>query len=282
MTVRFIGAAVSAGGRHTGCRLGPAVFRRFYQRSHHDMHWQATVQESQFQPDHQQPIVTSFVKRLSAEVQQVVKKHDFPVVIGGDHSCALGTWDGVAKQCPGPIGLLWIDAHMDAHTPASSPSGNIHGMPVATLLGAQTLDSLSFLSQHRIIAPQYCCLVGVRSYEAPEPELLSRLGVTYFTQQDIEEQGMSSVIEKALKIVNACTNGFGLSIDLDVIDPHDAPGVTVAEPAGLKADDLIRSLNKVRFSSRLRGLEISELNPKFDHGSSTVALVSRLVDTIAH
>lgn len=282
MAVKLIGAACSSGGIHRGCRHGPSVFQR------HGMpllkaknaQWHDTIFETAYFHNETQPVVLNYCRRIRTSVRDVMKQGDFPVVIGGDHSCAMGTWMGVTDHVAGPIGMIWIDAHMDSHTPWSSHSGRMHGMPVACLLGQSSEYFRKFNNGRAAFNAEHSFLLGVRSFEKEEPQLLDALNVPYFTSQDIGRMGLQQAVDHALGRVASCPNGFGISIDLDALDPKDAPGVAVPEPHGMLAKALVKGLKNIVYKHRLRAVEIAEYNPAMDHGFKTARLVSQLLNAI--
>jgi len=224
-----------------------------------------------------------FCARLARETETSVRSGALPVVLGGDHSCAVGTWGGVAAALGGPLGLVWIDAHMDAHTPASSHSGMLHGMPLARLLGHGARRGARPGAGHErarrrgTIAPRHVCLVGVRSYEPEEAALLAELGVRVIFMREVEEQGLDRALDEALAIACAGTAGYGITLDLDAIDPDDAPGVSVAVGDGLPAAALRRVLAARALDPRLAALELVEYNPYRDADGRTGRLAESLV-----
>jgi arginase len=200
-----------------------------------------------------------------------------PVVIGGDHSCAIGTWKGIARALAprGPLGLVWIDAHMDAHTPETSPSGMLHGMPLACLLGHG--DPRLALEPAAALDPGRLCLVGVRSFESGEASLLERLGVRVFRMREIERRGLAPVMAEALAIARNGSGGYGVSLDLDAIDPRDAPGVGTAVRHGIRAAELRELFGRLAQDPALDALEIAEYNPARDRGGATARLIGDIV-----
>jgi arginase len=201
-------------------------------------------------------------------------------VIGGDHSCAGGTWSGVARTLhekrTGPLGLLWIDAHMDSHTPGTSHTGRLHGMPLAWLLG-QDDDPLYGLASG-VLQPEHVCIVGVRSFEPEEAERLARLGVRVFHFNEVKKRGLDAVFAEALQIVTTGTARFGISIDLDVITPAEVPHVGTPVADGLASAALARQLERIAAHPSLAAVELVEYSPKQDHdGSSARVAVDLLV-----
>lgn len=224
------------------------------------------------------PAVVELNSRLAECVRQHMERGAFPVVIGGDHSCAVGTWSGVHAACQqSPLGLLWIDAHMDSHVPETSPSGALHGMPLACLLG-HGIEALTHLvGPAPKLLPEHVCLLGVRSFESGEAALLSRLGVRVIFMEEIARRGFATVWREALDHVTRDTAAYGITIDLDAVDPSDAPGVGSPVPGGIGGDELVRALTDVQNDVRLVALEIAEYNPARDQARMTLILLRRML-----
>ena len=200
------------------------------------------------------------------------------LVIGGDHSCALGTWGGVMNglQQPGKFGLIWLDAHMDAHTFATSPSGNIHGMPLAALLGRADQRLAAMYPGSGFVKPENLILIGVRSYEHQEYDLLKQAGVEIVFAEQIDR--LADVLIKAIDKLSRSCELIGISIDLDFIDPGDAPGVETPAPGGIKAVELLEALSLINRHPLICGLEISEFNPENDSENKTLQLMKAMIE----
>ncbi|MCI0419016.1 MAG: arginase, partial [Acidobacteria bacterium] len=167
-------------------------------------------------------------EHLARLVEETLGKDHLPIVLGGDHSIALGTLAGVARHFHAgqqTVGLIWFDAHADFNTPQSSPSGNVHGMPLAASVGVGPKELTQFCGVHPTIKPQNAVLVGVRDIDPEEKELLASSAVRVFTMRDIDERGMRSVVEEAIRIASQHTAGLAVSWDMDFLDPAFAPGV---------------------------------------------------------
>jgi arginase len=223
--------------------------------------------------------VASFCAELANECWSVIKRGARLAVIGGDHSCAMGTWSGVYRALNnyGEVGLIWVDAHMDAHTPETSHSGALHGMPLAALLGYGDPQFTDIGTPGRKLLPENVCLVGVRSYEPEEAALLHELGVKVFYMDEIQQRGLNAVMQDARTIVTQNTVGFGITIDLDALDPADAPGVGSPVPGGLRGSQLIEALEPLKDSMQLLGVEIVEFNPRRDTNQQTAKLAEALL-----
>lgn len=228
------------------------------------------------------PFLHEINNRLAACTQQLTRTGKHFVTLGGDHTCAIGTWSGVATAMTqqGDLGLIWFDAHMDSHTTETTPSGNIHGMPLAALLGYGNPALTHLRTPNPKVKPEHVCLIGVRSFEPEEKELLDHLNVRIFYMNEIEERGIEAVLEDALTIATTNTAGFGISFDLDALDPLEAPGVGSPAPQGLHTKPLIAGLQSWKNHPLLRGLEIAEFNPRLDINAQTETIIFELIETL--
>ena len=216
-------------------------------------------------------------RQTTEQVVSATTEGALPLVLGGDHGMAVGTWRGVAQAQGAPLGMLWIDAHLDAHTSDSSLSGNAHGMPLAALLGAMPTPwpvASACLDATRV------CMLGMRSCEDAELRLLQRFGVKVIGDDEIQLRGLPQALADALAYVGRGGGAFGVSIDLDVIDPHDAPGVNTPCSGGLQGAALVAELRGLGRHPQLAGLEIAEYNPEHDRDGRTAALVAALVESL--
>lgn len=299
----LIGAACQLGMAQSRCDEAPEFLRRHLaanpslrgQYVWHRMLSARPLQTTDFPP----PGLAPFSRRLAKAVSECVAQQRRFMVFGGDHAVAIGTWSGAARGLReygghshidhaghgdhrSNLGLVWIDAHMDAHTASTSPSGRAHGMPVATLLGAGD-PALEFFGRDHPAAlkPENLCLVGVRSFESEEAALLERLGARIYLMSEVQRRGLKIVMREALEQVSARTAGFGVSLDLDSIDPRDAPGVTTAVTGGLRSRELLPLLREACADNRFIGMEVAEFNPADDRDGRTAALIEKLVAVAA-
>ncbi|MEO7729311.1 MAG: arginase [Burkholderiales bacterium] len=282
--VEILGAASGHGAPDPGCADAPAALRAAglqprLRAAGIDAAWGKIVQPSAASARTPLTAVAQVGRDLARHAGAALARGSLPLVIGGDHSCAIGTWKGIAQALPGPLGLIWIDAHMDAHTPESTESGRLHGMPLACLLGYGEA-SLTGIADGATVAPQHVCIVGVRSYEKGEAALLQRLGVRIYPMREIRQRGLAAVLDEARRIAGTGTAGYGISVDLDAIDPEEAPGVGSPVRGGLRASELINALAGWTCDPALRGLEIVEYNPHLDRGAQTMALVSAIAEAL--
>jgi arginase len=217
-------------------------------------------------------VVSTVAEVLARRTEELVARGRVPLVLGGDHSCAIGTWKGTARALAsrGSPGLIWIDAHMDAHTALTTPSGRMHGMPLACLLGHGD-PRLTTIAGGARLDPKRVCLVGVRSFETGEAALLRRLGVRVFFMHEIARRGLHEVMADAVAIAGS-GGAYGISLDLDAVDPHDAPGVGSPVAGGIRGPDLLRAFSRIGRDPKLAGLEVVEYNPHRDRGDATARL----------
>ena len=268
--IELIGAAWGLGGADPGCAQAPAVLvPQLAQRlAAYGVGTSAgPILEPAPGERRKQYAVSRLCGQLAAAVADARRRGHLPCVIGGDHSCAGGTWTGVARTVPGPLGLIWVDAHMDSHTPATSHTGRLHGMPLAWLLG-QDDDPLYGLGAG-VLKPQHVCLVGVRSYEPEEDERLRRLGVRVVFMDEVRARGIDAVLDEALDIATAGTSGFGVSIDLDVVTPEEAPNVGTPVAGGVTSAELARALEPIAGRPALAAIELVEYSPRLDRDGVT-------------
>lgn len=214
-------------------------------------------------------------------VQREFLDHRLPITIGGDHSMAIGTWGGIATALKNQdFGLIWIDAHLDAHTPETTQTQAIHGMPVAVLLGKGYPELTSLIKDSPILKPENLALIGIRSYEQAELDFLTTLGVRIFYMDEIKTRGFDAVFEDAKAHVTSNCQQYGLSIDIDAFDPEEAPGTGTLAADGLHADDVLPSLFALAQDPRLLAVEIAEYNPQKDQEDRTLSLMWNLVSTL--
>jgi arginase len=203
-----------------------------------------------------------------------------PIVLGGDHSVAAGSISGVAhhlRRKGGSLGLLWIDAHGDVNTPATSPSGNVHGMPLAAVLGhgARALTHVGGFAPK--VLPARTVLVGIRDIDPEERAFLRESGIRVFTMSEIDAKGMRNVMEESLPLLTASTEGFHVSIDMDGIDPAYAPGVGTAVEGGITYREAHLMAEMCARSGKVTSLEVMEVNPVLDEANRTGRLAMELI-----
>jgi arginase len=223
--------------------------------------------------------ITATCTKSADLVLKTLEAGKIPLVLGGDHSVAAGTVAGVAefyRRQNQKIGLIWIDAHSDMNTPDSSPSGNVHGMPLAAIMGLGPAELGNIFNFSPKIHAENCVLVGVRDVDAIEKENIRKAGVEVFTMRDIDERGMRSVMEEALRMAGRGTAGYHVSLDMDWIDPEDAPGVGTPVWGGATYREAHLAMEIIADHGRLLSLEIVEVNPVIDEHNQTADLAVEL------
>jgi arginase len=201
-------------------------------------------------------------------------------VLGGDHSIAVGTVAGVSsfyRRQNQKIGLLWIDAHADMNTPESSPSGNVHGMPLACCAGVGPDALVNLFGYSPKVDPRNIALVGIRDVDQIERVNVRGIGVRAFTMRDLDERGMRSVMDEAIAIASEGTAGFHLSLDMDFVDPQHAPGVGTPVRGGATYREAHLAMELICDSARMLSMEAVEVNPVLDHLNRTAELAVELI-----
>jgi arginase len=226
-----------------------------------------------------QPIADS-CEKLARIVEDALDGGNIPLVLGGDHSIAAGTMAGVAshlRRGNQKAGLLWIDAHADMNTPASSPSGNVHGMPLACCVGRGPAELVNLLGFSPKVDTANVALVGIRDVDLLERTQLKETGVTAFTMREIDERGMRDVLRDAIRIASDGTAGFHLSLDLDFVDPAYAPGVGTPVRGGATYREAHLAMEMACDSGRILSMEVVEVNPVIDEFNRTAELAVELI-----
>jgi arginase len=211
------------------------------------------------------PIIKAVCDELADIVQNVVEKGSFPLVLGGDHSIAMGTIAGIARARGKAPGVIWVDAHGDINTPLTSPTGNVHGMPMHFALEQHSVD------------PARMAFIGLRDVDDGEKRVIRELGVKAFTMSDVDRLGMSRVVDEALGIVADGENSVHVSFDMDGVDPQEAPGVGTPVRGGITYREAHLLMERVAASGTLGSLEITEINPILDRENQTAILAVELI-----
>lgn len=284
--VKIIGVASALGAPDYGPDAAPAALQAsgFVQRLRGlgiDAEWHGTLVPASRPAPARAPleerlVAVSDLSRRLAESIEALQADAFPLVLGGDHAVAIGTWSAMSRRVAacGRLGLLWIDAHLDSHTTTSTHTGNIHGMPLATLLGEGS-ELLTGIGGPRLL-PENICIIGARSWEPEEFERLERLGVTIFDMEALEERGLEAVFRDALDVVRRDTAAFGVTIDLDALDPTAFPAVSCRVPGGIQPEALANVLLTLRGYPDFVALELVEYVPEFDRTCVGASLVAEL------
>jgi arginase len=215
--------------------------------------------------------------RLRDRVKGILGAGETPVILGGDHSLAMGSVAGTAAHAGGRVGLLWIDAHADMNTPETSPSGNVHGMPLAVLLGRGDPMLKGIGGKAPTVLPRHAALLGVRDVDPGERKLIRELGLAVYTMKELDERGTGTCIREALARVTKGTKGFHLSFDMDVLDPEYAPGVGTPVPGGLTYREAHLACELAAETGKLLSMDVVEVNPILDERNRTADLAVQLI-----
>jgi arginase len=290
--VRIIGAPCGFGASVAGVDLGPAAMRvaglrrrveglGYEVRDAGDLRVECTAEP----PPPGEKLrflreITATCERLAVDVRTALEGGELPVVLGGDHSIAIGSVSGVTSFYAGrgeTVGLIWFDAHADMNTPETSPSGNIHGMPLAVLLGhgAPELTGIEGFSPK--LDPRLCAHIGARDVDPGERELIQKLGIRFFTMREIDERGMSACVDEAIHIASQATAGYHVTLDVDALDPGDAPGSGTVVRGGLTYREAHLAMEKIAEAGGALALEVVEINTALDINNRTAELGVELI-----
>jgi arginase len=223
--------------------------------------------------------ITATCSKHADLIVKTLEAGKVPITLGGDHSIAAGTVAGVGefyRRQNQKIGLIWIDAHTDLNTPDSSPSGNVHGMPLAAIMGLGPPELSNIFDFSPKVGAENCVLVGVRDIDAIEKENVRRAGIHVFTMRDIDERSMRTVMEEALRIAGRGTAGYHVSLDMDWVDPEDAPGVGTPVRGGATYREAHLAMEIIADHGRMLSFEIVEVNPVIDEHNQTADLAVEL------
>jgi arginase len=291
-TVDIIGVPLDLGGGRRGVDMGPSALRiagldaRIAELGHRvvdrgDLH--VPIPETQRPGDERKRYMREIADvcvRLYQLAVASLEEGGLPLVLGGDHSLAAGSVAASSEMARGrgkPLGLIWVDAHGDMNTPASSTTGNVHGMPLAALLGPEPAELAGIGGISPKVLPEHTVLLGVRNLDDREKLRVRESGVHVFTMKDIDRAGIAAVAEQALHLAGRGTAGVHVSFDLDVCDPSVAPGVGTPVKGGLDYREAHMVMEMIADSSLLVALDIVEVNPTLDVQNNTAALGTELV-----
>jgi arginase len=290
-TVRIIGAPMDYGANRRGVDMGPSAIRYAGLADElekadvdaiddGDLHIPRAEERD---PDAAQPSrgnakflkeVGDVCSRLSDRVESTLADGEFPLVLGGDHSVAIGSMRGASADAT--LGVVWFDAHADLNTPESSPSGNVHGMPLAAALGRGAFADLEWARAPNV-REESIAYVGLRSIDEREREWIRESEMTAFTMADIDERGVTRVVEDAIDVATAGTDGIHASLDLDWLDPKEAPGVGTPVRGGATFREAHSALEAVSaHDGALRSMDVVEVNPILDRENETATLAADL------
>ena len=290
--VRIIGVPMDLGQSRRGVDMGPSALRvaglqaRLKQLGHQvEDIGNIPVKQPEEMPVGEKRAkymaeIAETCKDLAEIVQKCLEEDFVPLVLGGDHSIAAGAVTGVAahfRKEKKQIGYIWLDAHGDMNTPESSPSGNVHGMPLAAVMGYGAPELVDLLGFKPKVEPQNIVLVGVRDLDLQERRLVKKSGVRVFTMRDIDERGMREVMADALKYATDDTDGIAVSLDMDFVDPSDAPGVGTPVRGGVTYREAHLAMEMIADSDAMASMEVVEINPVIDEHNRTALLGVELI-----
>ncbi|XVH31496.1 arginase [Haloferacaceae archaeon DSL9] len=289
-TVRIIGAPTDYGANRRGVDMGPSAIRYAGLAEHltaagvetKDAGDLLAPRAEERDPDAAAPAdgnakflreTEDVCSRLADEVEATLRDEECPLVLGGDHSVAIGSLVGSARDAD--LGAVWFDAHADLNTPTTSPSGNVHGMPLAAALGIDDFADTEWANATRL-AKENVVLVGLRSVDDAEKELIEAEGFSVYTMSDIDERGIAAVTTEALSIAADGVDGVHISLDLDWLDPNEAPGVGTPVRGGATYREAHTAMELVNETGVMRSFELVEVNPTLDQHNETAELATEL------
>lgn len=276
--IKLIGSAIGNCGRLNGCESSP------YQISNSLANSEGVLIDSDVVAytggSHDVLAQREFFVKVARRAERAIEKGVFPIFIGGDHSCAIGSWSGVAANLEKhnqDLALIWIDAHMDAHRPETSETGNLHGMPVAHLLGHGHKELTSIMTAMPKVKPQNVVYFGIRSFEKPEEDFLKEQGVTIYYQHQLTDENFQDLFLMEFNRLAQQTGGnVGISLDLDGLDPEAIAAVGTPVENGIDSDIFMDTMSKLD-SSKLIAFEIAEYNPSLDKDHRSVKYMMELI-----
>ncbi len=292
-TIELIGAPQDLGQVHRGVDMGPSAVRvaglvprlesmgfTVVDVGNVACSTMATASEGEAHARYLDHVVQDS-ELLAIAVEKAVRAGHFPLVIGGDHSVAIGTLGGVASVEPRQ-GLLWIDAHADSNTPETSPSGNIHGMPVAVILGDGPASLVNVAGVTPKALEDHTVLLGLRSVDREEAERVRDSKMTYFTMHDVDQRGVAALIEEAVAVLTADgVERVHLSFDADAIDPREAPGTGTPVRGGFSYRESHLMMELLAEANIITSADFSEVNPVLDEHNKTAELIVHLISSLA-
>jgi arginase len=226
------------------------------------------------------PQIAETCRRVARAVEKAAAEGKAPLVLGGDHSVAVGSVSGMSRHLrkrKQALGLIWIDAHADMNTPRTSPSGNVHGMPLACCIGQGPRELTRIYGYAPKVSAGNVALIGVREVDQLEKPHVRNSGVRAFTMRDIDERGLRAIMEEAIQIASAGTGGFHVSLDMDAVDPREAPGVGTPVRGGITYREAHLAMEIICDSRNMTSMEVVEVNPVIDEANRTAVLAVELV-----
>lgn len=290
MHIRVIGAPMDLGADRRGVDMGASAIRyaglheRLQQLGHSvSDSGNLAIAQPESKPEgyphlkYLEPIVSAS-EELAKLVTQALQRNEFPLVLGGDHSIALGSVSGVARVYKN-VGVIWVDAHADFNTTETTPSGNIHGMILAALAGLGENRLVEVGGWSPKIQKDTIVIIGARDLDVGEQELLRKHNISVFTMSDIDQNGMSEIMKRAIAIASQHDNPIHLSLDMDSLDPREAPGVGTPVRGGLSYREAHLAMEMIARSHRLVSMDVVEVNSILDRENATALLAVELIQS---
>jgi arginase len=290
--ISIIGVPMDLGQMRRGVDMGPSAIRyagvvERLENLGYEMKDLGDIEIGQAERVHNNPdtnlrnlkAVAEASGKLASKVDEVISSGDFPLIFGGDHSIAIGTLAGVSAHYEN-LGVIWYDAHGDLNTGDTSPSGNIHGMPLAVSLGIGHEDLTSIGGSTPKIKPENIVIIGARSLDEGERELIKEKGIKVYTMHEIDRMGMAKVIEDAIGYLKDRTDGVHLSLDLDGLDPSDAPGVGTPVLGGISYRESHLAMEMLEEAKIITSAEFVEVNPILDEKNKTATVAVALMGSL--
>jgi arginase len=290
--LRLIGVPLDLGASRRGVDMGPSALRiagigDALRALGFDVHDLGNVQVPQRETLRAVPeeageleAITQVCRALADQTAATIRANGVPLVLGGDHSLAAGSVAGAATalaERDQALGLIWLDAHGDLNTPATSATGNVHGMPMAALLGLGDAAFASIATPGPAVRPEHVAMVGLRDLDPPERDVIRRLGIAAYTMRDIDERGLEAVMREAIARASAGTGGLYVSCDADWVDPQEAPGVGTPVRGGATYREAHLAMEMLADTGRVVGMDFVELNPTLDRHNATAHLGVELI-----
>jgi arginase len=283
--IALIGASIGWGSALESAERGPKLLldaglgERVNAKKVVDVRVVHSMADSQLSKDEIEQTIMEHAGRVADEVHSAIQEGYFPVVIGGDHTSALGFYTGLARS-HGELGIIWVDTHPDLHTPDTSQSGNIHGMPLAGLLGRGS-DAMLSTTKECQTCDEHVAMVGIRDVDMAEQKWLDEGKIHCMRMEDVRSLGLATCMCNAVETANRARAGYGVTIDIDVLDPTEVPFVATPIDGGIYTSELAEVLTNLPCRNRLRGIEVIEFTPRDDGDAEAgCELISSLINAM--
>ncbi|AET65999.1 arginase [Desulfosporosinus orientis DSM 765] len=288
--IRIIGVPIDLGADRRGVDMGPSAIRyaglnvrlkRLGWKVEDSGNLEVPVPESREIRDKRLKYLDEIVtinERLHIVVSEAIKEGVIPLILGGDHSLAIGTLSGLALSGK-TLGVIWFDTHGDYNSLDTTESGNIHGMPLAVANGIGASELTSIGGMKKKLQEENTVIIGAREMDPQEKEMLRQSKITVFTMRDIDQKGMMEVVKEGIEIASRGTDGIHVSFDLDVIDPEEAPGVGTPVPGGITYREAHLAMELLADSGRIASMDVVEVNPILDNHNKTAKLAVGLISS---